>query len=533
MKRLFLIPLLMNPVLVKAEDQVNLAPSISVYYQSNPIDSQLRLNKDGWIDIEIKDNDFKSASIDIDGMSQDISQSEKIAISKSSHFITIVAFDQSGQETLRTIQVSQLSIPSLSSSYENQVTNSSTIDLNFSQSDLSEWNLLVSYQGIEDRMFPTSSFEVSRSGHYTLCLENKDNPSIKSNSISFDYYNKEPSISLEASSTYTNGPVTIHSVVDGDFIEKQYFLIRNEEKEEIVDGSLLTLNPEDEKDITYEVVGVAIDRFGQEAKNLINVRLDTLGPDLTLKNGSKWIEESTLTYKENMNLVLVSDGVISMNFIQNGMPVSYSSLQEALEHLSTNDSLLIEASSCDELGNSTKKSWVVRKENILNTIFDITNQSEEKKETKLSAESSNQLSLGNSYVLNQRLWSVDENQQVQLEQKEEVVWKRNKPKISIYTKSKDKKKICRIVLYRTEQGKEKFSWIRINQKRISLKNCKKDQFGNTYYEFTYSNSCKIQCKAINKDGKTRTIKKTIQNEKVEKESMKDWFGRMLSNLYYG
>lgn len=96
MKNLLLISLLVNPLNQYLLEPANQAPTIQVTYKTQEVKEDLWMASDGLIDIKIKDDNFKSASIEVDGKAQKIEEECSIEISKSNQFITIVAFDQEG-----------------------------------------------------------------------------------------------------------------------------------------------------------------------------------------------------------------------------------------------------------------------------------------------------------------------------------------------------------------------------------------------------------------------------------------------------
>ncbi len=522
MKNLLLISLLMNPLNPYSLEPANQAPSIQVSYKTQEVKEDLWMADDGFIDIKITDDNFKSASVEIDGKSQKIEEESSIKISKSNQFITIVAFDQEGLESIRTIRIHQVESPTLSSSIVGNMTRQSKIDLSYSISDLSDWNLVVSYDGIEDRLEATSSLELSRNGMYDLYLENKENPSLKSNHLVFSYSNQKPSIRLIPSSVYSNQDVEVNVLVEGDFIQSSVLKIRNGNSEQVLENiESLTLTKVEGQDIVYEVEGIVEDSFSESAMDLIQVRIDAQGPNLDLYNGSDRMNDRFI-YKNGMNLSVQSDGQVSLSFKQNGMPVYYASLKEALDHLSINDLLEVNAKSFDELGNCSQKTWILQKESLLKPVVTHNMNVVESKDATLS---------NNQYTINHRTWSIDENQQLHLEQKNQKITRISKPKISVFTKEKGKNVLCRIVLYQSESGEEKFNWIRIDGEKINLKECEKDQFGNTYYEFSSRKSCKVECRAQNKDGKIRTIKKTITYTKKDRTSFLEWIKNWFKRLH--
>lgn len=522
MKNLLLISLLVNPLNQYLLEPANQAPTIQVTYKTQEVKEDLWMASDGLIDIKIKDDNFKSASIEVDGKAQKIEEECSIEILKSNQFITIVAFDQEGLETVRTIRIHQMEAPTLSSSIVGNMTRESKIDLSYSITDCSDWNLVVSYEGIEDRLEVCTSLELSRNGMYDLYLENKENPSLTSNHLIFSYSNQKPSIRLTPSSIYSNQDVEVQVLVEGDFIQSSVLKIRNGNSEQILENSQsLTLTKVEGEDIVYEVEGIVEDSFSESATDLIQVRIDAQAPNLDLYNGSERMNDH-LIYKNGMNLSVQSDGEISLSYKQNGMPVYYASLKEALDHLSANDLLEVNAKSFDELGNCSQKTWTLQKESLLKPVVTHNMNVVESKDASL---------LNNQYSINHRTWSIDENQQLHLEQKNQKITRISKPRISVFTKEKGNNVLCRIVLYQSESGKEKFNWIRIDGKKINLKECEKDQFGNAYYEFSSRKSCKVECQAQNKDGKVRTIKKTITYTKKDKTSFLEWIKDWIKRLH--
>ena len=522
MKNLLLIALLVNPLHANLIEPVNQAPSICVYYKTQEIKDDLWMAEDGFIDVKIEDTNFKSASIEVDGKMQTIDEESHILIEKSKQFITIVAFDSEGLETVRTIRIHSVNAPVLSSSIKGDITRESKVELMVSECKQSDWNLVISYDGIEDRMEAISHLELARNGLYEIFLENKENPSLQSNHLIFTYSNQRPSIHLEPSSTYSNQNVEVNVLLDGDFIQSSVLKIRNGNTEQIIENTdSITLERVEGCDLVYEIEGIVEDAFQETSSDRIQVRIDALAPSLDLLNGTQRMDESFI-YRAGMNLAIQSDGQVSISYKQNGLPVYYASIKEALDHLSSNDSLELFVQSSDELGNIVQKTWTIKKENLLKPFVTNNLNQVELKDTIADHE---------QYIINHRTWSVDENQQLHLEQKNQKIIKPSKPKISVFTKEKNQNLICRIVLYQSEKGSNQFNWIRIDGKNINLKKCEKDQFGNVYYEFFTKKSCKIECKAENKEGKTRTIKKIINYSKNKKMSFFQWFKQWLKRMH--
>ena len=63
MKNLLLISLLVNPLNQYLLEPANQAPTIQVTYKTQEVKEDLWMASDGLIDIKIKDDNFKSASI--------------------------------------------------------------------------------------------------------------------------------------------------------------------------------------------------------------------------------------------------------------------------------------------------------------------------------------------------------------------------------------------------------------------------------------------------------------------------------------
>lgn len=515
MKSYILLPLVVNPLL---NVDINQPPDIQVRCDTEKVEDQLVLSKDCILSVDIEDSDFDRAYFDIDGLQTSLDQKGEVEVQKNNRILTIVAFDKAGNESMKTIRFTPLEIPKLSASVnQDAYITSPNIDFSLDSMNLEDWDLVVSLDGKKDVMEVKEHLELTRSGKYEMYYAYKKDPSITSNHLSFHFTNEKPSCLIVPSATESSQDVLLQASWNGMKITKKTCIIRSDHREEILPlEAEYLLKGEAGQDLTYEIEGVVEDAFGQSNSYHTTVRIDKKAPTISLLKNGKVIPNNHFTVRKSDQYEIQSDGSLQISYLMNQLPLSCQSMEEAFQLLQQGDTLTIRANSFDDLGNQTSLSWTCEKaQAALPTISHTKIAAETENDSQAKLEPTIQSSLLSGQVLSNRTWSLDQNQQVHLEKKDQALPRYFKPRLSIQSSRQGKKNKIRVVLYRSKDGKEKFSYIRINKKKISLSDCKKDQFGNLYYEFTSKKTCLIQAKARNAQGNTKVVKKKILKQKAE------------------
>lgn len=525
MKGLILFPLLCQQIPIVELEQTN-EPVIELYCNGESVDSTLSIYEDQILSVSIQSDSFKSAYVSIDGQVSNLNEEDEILISKVNQLLIFTAIDQEGKQSTRTLLIQPLSIPTFSTNVENGAwINDPQISLYYSDNMDEQWQLVVEYENKKDVMEPVDHLNLVRNGSYRMYLEHKEKIELHSESISFYFSNVQPSLSIIPTATYTNEPVDLMAQWDGINLVSKVWTISSQLGDETYSMDQVPhLEGLPGQEIIYTVVASVTDVFGQKAEATTTVCIDRKPPLLSLRCNGKDVKEGKVNVFANDQFDIDSEYNPTLTFQKNGLPVFYASFHDALSHLQGKDVLNMTISVEDDAGNQVIKSWAFSKNQVMPDLK--------------SLPMSSLMSLSSFYFdenqqWGQRIWSLDENNRVAMKRVAEDSLFSKKPKVSILVRKEKRKSYVRVVLYRTERGKERFTKIRVNQKAIPLKKVKLDRLGHFYYEFLIKDhKADISVKARSKQGAIRHVQKTVYARSNQNRFF-SFLEFLISTLFYG
>lgn len=340
---------------------------------------------------------------------------------------------------------------------------------------------------LENKDFATIDF--SKSGVYTFVLEHKEYPHIKKElQGSIVYSNILPTLTLQPSAKVSNEDVFVNLNWNVPYLERGYIDVElNGIKDWHYLNETIHLFAVNNRDLFYKVIAYAKDAFGNEVWDQVIVQIDKRAPSTSLYVNNEQILDKTIIKKLPEFEYRMDDhnATMKVEYYLNGILMDMD-IEKIFNRMVRDDILKVVTYTTDTLNNLEKKEYEF--------VF-----SPDKEKEIISK--SEQLTNKNEVVTFERIWNVNDKNELVLTKNVKKFQKQSKPVIH-YLRKKNKVQIW------TEDTIE---YVLVNGKKINIK---KDVSGHDFIELSLKkHKTNIEVKVKNESNRTSTLKK----EEVRKQ----------------
>lgn len=340
---------------------------------------------------------------------------------------------------------------------------------------------------LENKDFATIDF--SKSGVYTFVLEHKEYPHIKKElQGSIVYSNILPTLTLQPSAKVSNEDVFVNLNWNVPYLERGYIDVElNGIKDRHYLNETIHLFAVNNRDLFYKVIAYAKDAFGNEVWDQVIVQIDKRAPSTSLYVNNEQILDKTIIKKLPEFEYRMDDhnAAMKVEYYLNGILMDMD-IEKIFNRMVRDDILKVVTYTTDTLNNLEKKEYEF--------VF-----SPDKEKEIISK--SEQLTNKNEVVTFERIWNVNDKNELVLTKNVKKFQKQSKPVIH-YLRKKNKVQIW------TEDTIE---YVLVNGKKINIK---KDVLGHDFIELSLKkHKTNIEVKVKNESNRTSTLKK----EEVRKQ----------------
>lgn len=340
---------------------------------------------------------------------------------------------------------------------------------------------------LENKDFATIDF--SKSGVYTFVLEHKEYPHIKKElQGSIVYSNILPTLTLQPSAKVSNEDVFVNLNWNVPYLERGYIDVElNGIKDRHYLNETIHLFAVNNRDLFYKVMAYAKDAFGNEVWDQVIVQIDKRAPSTSLYVNNEQILDKTIIKKLPEFEYRMDDhnATMKVEYYLNGIFIDMD-IEKIFNRMVRDDILKVVTYTTDILNNLEKKEYEF--------VF-----SPDKEKEIVSK--SEQLTKKNEVVTFERIWNVNDKNELVLTKSVKKFQKQSKPVIH-YLRKKNKVQIW------TEDTIE---YVLVNGKKINIK---KDVLGHDFIELSLKkHKTNIEVKVKNESNRTSTLKK----EEVRKQ----------------
>lgn len=414
-------------------------------------------------------------------------------VSTKNRIIKVLCRDIAGNEIERKIEILPIVFPECLLQ-ERTYVKDNKLDLGFESICEIPLHLHVYCDGnylysidLENKDFATIDF--GKSGVYTFVLEHKEYPHIKKElQGSIVYSNILPTLTLQPSAKVSNEDVFVNLNWNVPYLERGYIDVElNGIKDRHYLNETIHLFAVNNRDLFYKVIAYAKDAFGNEVWDQVIVQIDKRAPSTSLYVNNEQILDKTIIKKLPEFEYRMDDhnATMKVEYYLNGIFMDMD-IEKIFNRMVRDDILKVVTFTTDTLNNLEKKEYEF--------VF-----SPDKEKEIISK--SEQLTKKNEVVTFERIWNVNDKNELVLTKSVKKFQKQSKPVIH-YLRKKNKVQIW------TEDTIE---YVLVNGKKINIK---KDVLGHDFIELSLKkHKTNIEVKVKNESNKTSTLKK----EEVRKQ----------------
>lgn len=414
-------------------------------------------------------------------------------VSTKNRIIKVLCRDIAGNEIERKIEILPIVFPECLLQ-ERTYVKDNKLDLGFESICEIPLHLHVYCDGnylysidLENKDFATIDF--SKSGVYTFVLEHKEYPHIKKElQGSIVYSNILPTLTLQPSAKVSNEDVFVNLNWNVPYLERGYIDVElNGIKDRHYLNETIHLFAENNRDLFYKVIAYAKDVFGNEVWDQVIVQIDKRAPSTSLYVNNEQILDKTIIKKLPEFEYRMDDhnATMKVEYYLNGIFMDMD-IEKIFNRMVRDDILKVVTYTTDTLNNLEKKEYEF--------VF-----SPDKEKEIISK--SEQLTNKNEVLTFERIWNVNDKNELVLTKNVKKIQKQSKPVIH-YLRKKNKVQIW------TEDTIE---YVLVNGKKINIK---KDVLGHDFIELSLKkHKTNIEVKVKNESNRTSTLKK----EEVRKQ----------------
>lgn len=474
-------------------------PDVVVKVKDHNIMDVLPLENKETIHVEILEENIESIEVYLDDEKLDCEGKEfDLDVTNQNHILRILCRDVAGNEVERKIDILPIVFPECELK-ETLYTKENKMDLKFDEICETPFYLKVYCNenfcySLDLENVDSITVDFTSNGTYTFVLEHKEYPQIKKAlEGSIVYSNIQPIITLQPSSKVSNEDVFVGLNWYVPYIKKAYVDVELDGiKDRHPFNEEICLKAVENKDLFYKVFAYAMDAFGNEVTDMVIVRIDKRAPSTSLYLNNEQVLDKKIIKKLPKFDFLMDDNSANMRveYYINGVLMDMD-LDKVFNRMLKNDVLKVKTYTNDALSNLEIKEYEF--------VF-----SPDKKIEMVSK--SEQILRSDEVATFERIWSVNEKNELVLEKNTKVLTSKLKPKIH-YVRKKNK-----VQIYSEDQIESCF----VNGKKVAIS---KDVLGHDFVEISLRKSkTTIEVKAKNDTGVT-----TIKKSEAKKQAMKKTF----------
>lgn len=474
-------------------------PDVVVKVKDHNIMDVLPLENKETIHVEILEENIESIEVYLDDEKLDCEGKEfDLDVTNQNHILRILCRDVAGNEVERKIDILPIVFPECELK-ETLYTKENKMDLKFDGICETPFYLKVYCDenfcySLDLENLDSITVDFTSNGTYTFVLEHKEYPQIKKAlEGSIVYSNIQPIITLQPSSKVSNEDVLVGLNWYVPYIKKAYVDVELDGiKDRHPFNEEICLKAVENKDLFYKVFAYAMDAFGNEVTDMVVVRIDRRAPSTSLYLNNEQVLDKKIIKKLPKFDFLMDDNSANMRveYYINGVLMDMD-LDKVFNRMLKNDVLKVKTYTTDALSNLEIKEYEF--------VF-----SPDKKIEMVSK--SEQILRSDEVATFERIWSVNEKNELVLEKNTKVLTSKSKPKIH-YVRKKNK-----VQIYSEDQIESCL----VNGKKVEIS---KDVLGHDFVEISLRKSkTTIEVKAKNDTGVT-----TIKKSEVKKQAIKKTF----------
>ena len=471
-------------------------PDVVVKAKDHNIMDVLPLENKETIHVEILEENIESVEVYLDDEKLDCEGKEfDLDVTNQNHILRILCRDVAGNEVERKIDILPIIFPECELK-ETLYTKENKMDLKFDGICEMPFYLKVYCDGnfcysLDLENLDSITVDFTSNGTYTFVLEHKEYPQIKKAlEGSIVYSNIQPIITLQPSSKVSNEDVLVGLNWYVPYIKKAYVDVELDGiKDRHPFNEEICLKAVENKDLFYKVFAYAMDAFGNEVTDMVIVRIDKRAPSTSLYLNNEQVLDKKIIKKLPKFDFLMDDNSANMRveYYINGVLMDMD-LEKVFNRMLKDDVLKVKTYTHDALSNLEIKEYEF--------VF-----SPDKKIEMVSK--SEQILRSDEVATFERIWSVNEKNELVLEKNTKVLTSKLKPKIH-YVRKKNK-----VQIYSEDQIESCL----VNGKKVEIS---KDVLGHDFVELSLRKSkTTIEVKAKNDTGVT-----TIKKSEAKKQAMK-------------
>ena len=474
-------------------------PDVVVKVKDHNIMDVLPLENKETIHVEILEENIESIEVYLDDEKLDCEGKEfDLDVTNQNHILRILCRDVAGNEVERKIDILPIVFPECELK-DTLYTKENKMDLKFDGICETPFYLKVYCDenfcySLDLENLDSITVDFTSNGTYTFVLEHKEYPQIKKAlEGSIVYSNIQPIITLQPSSKVSNEDVLVGLNWYVPYIKKAYVDVELDGiKDRHPFNEEICLKAVENKDLFYKIFAYAMDAFGNEVTDMVIVRIDKRAPSTSLYLNNEQVLDKKIIKKLPKFDFLMDDNSANMRveYYINGVLMDMD-LEKVFNRMLKNDVLKVKTYTTDALSNLEIKEYEF--------VF-----SPDKKIEMVSK--SEQILRSDQVATFERIWSVNEKNELVLEKNTKVLTSKLKPKIH-YVRKKNK-----VQIYSEDQIESCF----VNGKKVAIS---KDVLGHDFVEISLRKSkTTIEVKAKNDTGVT-----TIKKSEAKKQAMKKTF----------
>lgn len=474
-------------------------PDVVVKVKDHNIMDVLPLENKETIHVEILEENIESIEVYLDDEKLDCEGKEfDLDVTNQNHILRILCRDVAGNEVERKIDILPIVFPECELK-ETLYTKENKMDLKFDEICETPFYLKVYCNenfcySLDLENVDSITVDFTSNGTYTFVLEHKEYPQIKKAlEGSIVYSNIQPIITLQPSSKVSNEDVFVGLNWYVPYIKKAYVDVELDGiKDRHPFNEEICLKAVENKDLFYKVFAYAMDAFGNEVTDMVIVRIDKRAPSTSLYLNNEQVLDKKIIKKLPKFDFLMDDNSANMRveYYINGVLMDMD-LDKVFNRMLKDDVLKVKTYTHDALSNLEIKEYEF--------VF-----SPDKKIEMVSK--SEQILRSDEVATFERIWSVNEKNELVLEKNTKVLTSKLKPKIH-YVRKKNK-----VQIYSEDQIESCL----VNGKKVEIS---KDVLGHDFVEISLRKSkTTIEVKAKNDTGVT-----TIKKSEVKKQAIKKTF----------
>lgn len=474
-------------------------PDVVVKVKDHNIMDVLPLENKETIHVEILEENIESIEVYLDDEKLDCEGKEfDLDVTNQNHILRILCRDVAGNEVERKIDILPIVFPECELK-DTLYTKENKMDLKFDGICETPFYLKVYCDenfcySLDLEHADSLSVDFTSNGTYTFVLEHKEYPQIKKAlEGSIVYSNIQPIITLQPSSKVSNEDVFVGLNWYVPYIKKAYVDVELDGiKDRHPFNEEICLKAVENKDLFYKIFAYALDAFGNEVTDMVVVRIDRRSPSTSLYLNNEQVLDKKIIKKLPKFEFLMDDNSANMRveYYINGVLMDMD-LEKVFNRMLKDDVLKVKTYTHDALSNLEIKEYEF--------VF-----SPDKKVEMVSK--SEQILRSDEVATFERIWSVNEKNELVLEKNTKVLTSKSKPKIH-YVRKKNKVQIF---------SEDQIEFCLVNGNKVAIS---KDVLGHDFVEISLRKSkTTIEVKAKNDTGVT-----TIKKSEVKKQAIKKSF----------